>query len=84
MSLKNQFVPLSTDDVHAVKSALAHIDQARAELDDAVHALDRVAKGFDNERSKLRRSVDGLIWERRAVADRLAEIESREKKRASV
>jgi hypothetical protein len=84
MSLKTQFATLSDDEIHAVKSAVAHLDQARAELQEAVVALGRVPKGFESERSKLGRSADGLMWERRAVADRLAEIESRAGKRAAV
>jgi hypothetical protein len=75
MAIGKRFLVFATPaDVERVQAALSRIDEARAYVESAVEQLDLIERGFDSERSKLRRSAEALIHERRLLCDRLNEL----------
>ena len=68
---------LSDAQLAAVQDCLAAIDAAEGFMFTAVAKLGDAGPTFHNERAKLARSGEALKWERKAVADRLAELVGR-------
>jgi hypothetical protein len=70
---KKHLTRLTPDDVRAIKSSLASLTSAHDDVQIAASTLASI-KGLDNEVAKLRRSADGLKWERQAVDERMTEL----------
>lgn len=72
---------LGAEQIEMVHSAILSIDAAEANLQTAVAHLAPLPACFHSERSKIARSAEALKWERKAVVDRLEQLQGRNKVR---
>jgi hypothetical protein len=73
MAIGTQFLTrLTPEQVRSIKSAMLLLDDARMAIETAAASLPE--KSFGEVKAKLRRSAEGVKWERAAVDGRLNEL----------
>jgi hypothetical protein len=79
MAIGNMFLTrLTPAQVRSIKSAMLLLDDARVAIETSAESLPE--KSFGEVKAKLRRSAEGVKWERAAVDARLNELLDKGKK----